>query len=1349
DSNEEIQSDTKGKSSKKKKKHKHKHKHKHGSEKAKHGSEKSKHKHKRKKHRDDTADMEDGEFPARKRPRVSEYDGEDAADALDESDLERLEAARAALRAELNGGHFDKYDANTEEQDQAGQELRKSENYDEGEDVSYHKSQGKNSHSMEELDTYQQDIGLAITIKGDSRDDSRLVSDRQRKSRKFEGEKQRDVKDKIKNAGGSFGLIANYGSNENSGSEEEGEIQNDLNDDLLEYAMNESESASRGRREHSKSNKDGALQSFEKEYDDIRRRREKDRERKKEKKEKSKKSEKREKDKKKDKEKQKDDSKRVKERSSGKTERSRSKSRAEESRLEQDRERRREEERQRERQREQDRDTERKQERERAVERERERERTRDQERERERIRDQERERERALERERDRTRDQERDRDRTRDGRDSRDPRRDRSRDRRLSPRRRSRERRPGSQGRGRDPRGSRRDNEKNEDKFKGSLSEGLFVKKGDSDDELEVHDFDPEEEENEETVIERRRKEREALMQKMKGSEPEIEEPVRAMEVKPDVDPVGVSMETNSQYGLLMEEFNTPTPTPPPPAHSHQQHIVHTGKNEGPASPDNSASQDSSTSSSSGSESSSSDDEEEEKRESHRRRKEEMERIIRDSVKGQERIMDEQSQGSRQKSGNRKMSKEPEADKDHKRQYRKNEDTDDFDSDDDKDKKSKAKVGQDKRSRNKSDSESDKYDKKAKTKHAGTADSDDNKRKKRGDSKELEKHQKNAKKYEEKNKEGKDSKSKTKKYKSSSEDNSEEDMRLKIKEKKPTEKDQEKYIKDERTSKSRRDARSRSRDKSRRSQRSNSRERSRRDEKSRRDYSYSKRSDERRKKDSRNDSEDENRSKRRSKKYSDSESESDSRRKTDRKDSTKNKRGESNEREKSQGAQEKSVDEKNKNIEESQQDKNGDKDLSIYDSDMDNTTDFDEVMKQKRMSLEGFPQEDSNDKKPDEKSTKEVDMFAEDADMFSENYNSPNLSAYKTGKNENPNLMDNWDDAEGYYRVRIGEMLDKRYTVYGYTGQGVFSNVVRARDQARGSQEVAIKIIRNNEMMHKTGLKELEFLRKLNDADPDDKFHCLRLFRHFFHKNHLCLVFESLSMNLREVMKKYGKNIGLHIKAVRSYSQQLLYALKLLQKCSLLHADIKPDNILVNESKMVLKLCDFGSASHVSENDITPYLVSRFYRAPEIIIGIGYDHAIDMFSVGCTVYELYTGKILFAGTSNNEMLKFMMDVKGKIPNKVIRKGLFRDQHFDSNNNFMYHEVDKVTHREKTTVMSTISPSRDLLAELIGYQRLPEDQLRKVKHLKDLLENILMLDPAKRISIKAALSHPFITEKI
>uniref|UniRef100_K1QGH6 Serine/threonine-protein kinase PRP4 homolog n=1 Tax=Magallana gigas TaxID=29159 RepID=K1QGH6_MAGGI len=388
----------------------------------------------------------------------------------------------------------------------------------------------------------------------------------------------------------------------------------------------------------------------------------------------------------------------------------------------------------------------------------------------------------------------------------------------------------------------------------------------------------------------------------------------------------------------------------------------------------------------------------------------------------------------------------------------------------------------------------------------------------------------------------------------------------------------------------------------------------------------------------------------------------------------------------------------------------------------------------------------------KEGEKKKSKADMFADTQDMFSDDYalGSPSTVSRFTGPVvENPTLIDNWDDAEGYYRVRIGEMLDKRYSVYGYTGQGVFSNVVRARDEARGNMETAIKIIRNNEIMHKTGLKELEFLRKLNDADPDDKFHCLRLYRHFFHKNHLCLVFESLSMNLREVLKKYGKDIGLHVKAVRSYSQQLFLALKHLKRNSILHADIKPDNILVNESKLHLKLCDFGSASHVSENDITPYLVSRFYRAPEIIIGMGYDHNVDLWSVGTTIFELYTGKILFPGQSNNEMLKFMMDLKGKFPNKIIRKGMFRDQHFDSNYNFLYHEVDKVTHREKVSVLSTISASKDLFAELIGYQRLPEDQLKKVRQLKDLLDSTLMLDPSKRISINQALTHPFIQDRL
>lgn len=237
----------------------------------------------------------------------------------------------------------------------------------------------------------------------------------------------------------------------------------------------------------------------------------------------------------------------------------------------------------------------------------------------------------------------------------------------------------------------------------------------------------------------------------------------------------------------------------------------------------------------------------------------------------------------------------------------------------------------------------------------------------------------------------------------------------------------------------------------------------------------------------------------------------------------------------------------------------------------------------------------------------------------------------------------------------MNIGEVFDKRYTVCGYTGKRIFSNVIRARDSARTNQKVVLKFIRYNKLMQVSGLKELEFLAKLNEADPDDKFHCLRLFLHFYHKQHLCLIIESLSMNLHEVLKKYGKDVGLHLKMMFSYTLQLLLALKLLRHCNNLHTDIKSDNILVNESKTILKLCNFWSATHVAGNIIMPHIVSQPYRAPKTIIGKSSDYGIYMWALGCTLYELFMGIILFPGKSDNNLLKLVMNLKGKMSNKMI----------------------------------------------------------------------------------------------
>ncbi|KAJ3059069.1 U4/U6 small nuclear ribonucleoprotein prp4 [Quaeritorhiza haematococci] len=348
-----------------------------------------------------------------------------------------------------------------------------------------------------------------------------------------------------------------------------------------------------------------------------------------------------------------------------------------------------------------------------------------------------------------------------------------------------------------------------------------------------------------------------------------------------------------------------------------------------------------------------------------------------------------------------------------------------------------------------------------------------------------------------------------------------------------------------------------------------------------------------------------------------------------------------------------------------------------------------------------------------------------------------------------DNPALIDNWDDVEGYYRVILGEVLDNRYHVYANLGRGVFSSVVRAKDTKDGDVDVAIKLIRSNDTMYRAGMKELAILRKLMEADPEGKKHVIRLVRHFEHKNHLCLVFESLSMNLREVLKKFGKDVGLNIKAVRIYAQQLFLSLSLLKKCNIIHADIKPDNILVTESKSTLKLCDLGSASDVAENDITPYLVSRFYRAPEIILGLPYDTSLDMWSVGATLYELYTGRILFPGRSNNQMLKLIMDLKGKFSNKILRKGQFTGQHFDESLNFLQVEADKVSGKEIVRKLTITKPTRDLKSRLMpssDLSRMTDEEVKTVGNFVDLLERCLHLNPEKRITPREALVHPFIT---
>ncbi|KAE9028884.1 Serine/threonine-protein kinase [Phytophthora fragariae] len=355
---------------------------------------------------------------------------------------------------------------------------------------------------------------------------------------------------------------------------------------------------------------------------------------------------------------------------------------------------------------------------------------------------------------------------------------------------------------------------------------------------------------------------------------------------------------------------------------------------------------------------------------------------------------------------------------------------------------------------------------------------------------------------------------------------------------------------------------------------------------------------------------------------------------------------------------------------------------------------------------------------------------------------------------------LQSNCDDAEGYYSTTIGEVLDGKYRVLGTVGKGVFSTVLRCqcitplKTAGGGSLNVvAVKLIRNNDIMRDAAQTELKLLNELGERDPRDKKHCIRLLDSFTHRNHVAMAFEPMQMNVREAMKKFGGKGGISIQAVRVFSKHLLIALNHLESCGVIHADIKPDNILLDEKQTTIKLCDFGSAFKMDDGkqDPTPYLVSRFYRAPEIVLGLAYDKAVDMWSVGCCLYEMFTGKVMFPGSTNNEMLKFFMELKGKIPNKLIKKHrqAYIDQfemepHFTEDLKFCSRESDRVTGKPILRLMETIKPKNDLASSLMAAKSATDDR-KQVLELRSLLDRMFTLDPSKRISVRDALAHPFV----
>lgn len=265
-----------------------------------------------------------------------------------------------------------------------------------------------------------------------------------------------------------------------------------------------------------------------------------------------------------------------------------------------------------------------------------------------------------------------------------------------------------------------------------------------------------------------------------------------------------------------------------------------------------------------------------------------------------------------------------------------------------------------------------------------------------------------------------------------------------------------------------------------------------------------------------------------------------------------------------------------------------------------------------------------------------------------------------------------DGFDNEDSDYILFVNDILGNednghkhRYLILDVLGQGTFGQVVKCQN-LKTQEVVAVKVVKNRTAYFNQSMMEVSVLDLLNGKlDKNDDHHLLRLKDTFIHRQHLCLVFELLSVNLYELIKQ-NQFRGLSTTLVRVFAQQLLNGLSLLNKARLIHCDLKPENILLkNLESPVIKIIDFGSACDERQTVYT-YIQSRFYRSPEVLLGLPYSSAIDMWSLGCIAVELFLGLPLFPGSSEYNQVSRITEMLGLPPKWMLEMGKQSGEFFE-----------------------------------------------------------------------------------
>jgi serine/threonine protein kinase len=338
--------------------------------------------------------------------------------------------------------------------------------------------------------------------------------------------------------------------------------------------------------------------------------------------------------------------------------------------------------------------------------------------------------------------------------------------------------------------------------------------------------------------------------------------------------------------------------------------------------------------------------------------------------------------------------------------------------------------------------------------------------------------------------------------------------------------------------------------------------------------------------------------------------------------------------------------------------------------------------------------------------------------------------------------------DDKE--FPIAVGTVIAGRYKVTEFLGEAAFSRAVQAID-LKHNMHVCVKIIRNSKDFFDQSLDEVKLLHYINTGGDPDENCVVQLYDFFYFKEHMFLICELLRDNLYE-FSKYNREHEAEryftLPRLQSVTSQVLRALRFVHSLGLIHCDLKPENILIKSySRCEVKVIDFGSSCFLTDN-LTSYVQSRCYRAPEAILGCRYDGRIDIWSLGAIVAELATGSVLFANETVPGMLARIASIVGPFPPRMLREGRHSCRFF-TKYGVLYEQFQPDA--EEAAHPSRVGPDgKPLLISTLYFA-----QPTQLEHLVgfddpdyvDFIRQCLTIDPTLRPTAEELLRHPFMTK--